>query len=727
MSGQQVQKTDHQHALAQPDLWDQLLDCTLRLAPHVTFSSQQNRGENLVIVHNPLKNQFFKTTIFVKELLVHLDGEKTIRELLTQNSSLESALLESESSAILMSKLIEAGVVVSDLSIDFEQSIKKSAQQESKKRLMQWVRPWFIRIPIFNPNTLLTVLNKATFWVWSPKIFALWCAWLVLGVLVAEHQWPTLTHYWDTRFFDPQNIILVVFIYPFLKMLHELGHGLSTKRWGGAVHEAGVALLFFMPVPYVDASSSTLFTSKYQRIVVSAAGMIVELTVAVGALLLWTVTDNILIKDICFNIMLIGAVSSLFFNGNPLLRYDAYYMLCDGLELPNLGTQANRYWINLINGFAVGKRESTFDCATVYERAWYFFYGLASYCYRIVLSLWIAIYVASQYLAVGLLLGVWSLTSQWFLPVAAWFKNAMWQSKQAHSQLRFLGVTLMSAVVLLGVVLFVPVDRPEVAKGVIVATGDHLITAGVNGFVANVAVAPGESVSKGAVIMQLKNKELDTKLTHVSMQITQTQLSLNQTLSSASNETAWYRSLLDTYQSEYKDLLKQKQALVVRAKVAGQVTFKDGIYFLGRFVKRGQSIGIVSSKEHRAVFVLTQGQVANIQLTKADSSLKFEASPKYQPVIESVNLIPAATKTLSSKYLGSLFGGQMTVDTSDPKGVTALKPVFEVEIKFHVSNIVQPGVVPGGRMVAKFGRTPQPIGVRVYENLRRKVQEELKL
>src|SRR6202034_2644852 len=99
-------------------------------------------------------------------------------------------------------------------------------------------------------------------------------------------------------------------------------------------------LLVFVPVPYVDASSSAAFRNKWRRGTVSAAGNMVEADLASIALYIWLSVEPDFVRAFAYNVMLIGGVSTLLFNGNPLLKFDGYYVLSDLLEIPNLGTRA---------------------------------------------------------------------------------------------------------------------------------------------------------------------------------------------------------------------------------------------------------------------------------------------------------------------------------------------------------------------------------------------------
>ena len=145
--------------------------------------------------------------------------------------------------------------------------------------------------------------------------------------------------------------------------------------------------------------------------------MIVELFLAALALFVWLNVEPGIIQDIAFNIMLIGGVSSLLFNGNPLLRFDGYYMLADILELPNFGTRSNRYLGYLVERYLFKVEDARFETSSRKERAWLIGYSIASYLYRIFILFAIALFVAGKFFIIGVLLAIWTVASQLLLPL----------------------------------------------------------------------------------------------------------------------------------------------------------------------------------------------------------------------------------------------------------------------------------------------------------------------
>ena len=142
---------------------------------------------------------------------------------------------------------------------------------------------------------------------------------------------------------EPRNLLWMLLVYPFVKALHELGHAFAAKVFGGEVHDMGIMLLVLFPVPYVDASSASVLADKRKRMIVGAAGIGVELFLASVALFVWLAVEPGSVRSLALAVMSVGGLSTLLFNGNPLLRFDGYYVLADALEIPNLDSRSKQY------------------------------------------------------------------------------------------------------------------------------------------------------------------------------------------------------------------------------------------------------------------------------------------------------------------------------------------------------------------------------------------------
>src|SRR5258705_4512257 len=144
----------------------------------------------------------------------------------------------------------------------------------------------------------------------------------------------------------------------------------------------GGMLLVFVPVPYGDASAASSFPNKRERMVVGAIGIGVEMLLAAVAVIVFAYATIGTVHAVAYNVILIGGFSTILFNGNPLLRFDGYYVLADALELPNLGQRANRYLGYLVERYAFGSRDASFPETDRRARAGFIFFCISAFFYR---------------------------------------------------------------------------------------------------------------------------------------------------------------------------------------------------------------------------------------------------------------------------------------------------------------------------------------------------------
>src|SRR6185503_5581836 len=165
-------------------------------------------------------------------------------------------------------------------------------------------------------------------------------------------------------------------------------------------------------------SAASAFRDKRRRVLVGAAGMLVELFIAALAVLVWVNAEHGAARALAYNVILVAGVSTIFFNANPLLRFDGYYILGDFLEIPNLGQRANEYLAYLLNRYAFGVRGVKSPVSAPGERGWLLAFGLASFCYRMFILVGIVVVVASKYLVIGVLLAAWASYAMFIQPLA---------------------------------------------------------------------------------------------------------------------------------------------------------------------------------------------------------------------------------------------------------------------------------------------------------------------
>ena len=230
--------------------------------------------------------------------------------------------------------LHRSGLVISQASGQGRQ-LRRRGDEKKKELLGKLSNIFALRFRGIDPERILNFLNPITWWYFTLPAFILvalfgLCALTLVLVNFQEFRGRLPTF---EQFFAAHNWLYLGATMAIVKVLHEFGHGLSCKRYGGECHEMGLMFLVFTPCLYCNVSDSWMLPNKWHRVFIGAAGMYVELTLAALATFGWWFSEPGLFNFLCLSVMFICSVSTLVFNGNPLLRFDGYYILMDLLEI----------------------------------------------------------------------------------------------------------------------------------------------------------------------------------------------------------------------------------------------------------------------------------------------------------------------------------------------------------------------------------------------------------
>ena len=255
----------------------------------------------------------------------------------------------------------------------------------------------FIRVPLLDPNHFLERWKQVFGWIFSKLGLLLWCILLGFGLYIIIPNFKMLVQQ-NSDVLNPENLPFLYLSFIIIKVVHEFCHAFACKTFSkynqnaGEVHKMGIMFLVFVPIPFVDASSAWAFRNKWHRAIVGLSGVMAELAIAAIAAIVWFYTSTGTLHIIAYNIIFVASVSTLLFNGNPLLRFDAYYVLVDITEIPNLGQRSTQFLYYLVKRFVWGVTHA-WNRLTWGERIWFVFYGLASTAYRIYISVRILLFL----------------------------------------------------------------------------------------------------------------------------------------------------------------------------------------------------------------------------------------------------------------------------------------------------------------------------------------------
>ena len=399
--------------------WQSILASRLMLRPTVSSHKISYRGRLWCVLVDSISGRHFRCTDLVASFLHRLDGHITVGEALVSVNFFEHAHLsqstpQQQASILRVLSILDTSDMLRN-EIPKQSALSDPTQRKGKRRALP--NPLAIRFSIWDPDrwikkvlpSLSFILNKTGLYL---NVFV-----ILLGALLTFSVWEGLSLYFSVVFMNPANLLLIWLLYPIIKLLHELGHALLVKKWGGEVHDMGILFFVFIPIPYVDATSSYRFPKKTQRMLVAAAGILVELGLAAFGVIAWCILEDSLLREIAFNVAVIAGLSTLVINGNPLLRFDGYYFLSEWIEIPNLSQRSIQFLGRVSRRLLLGVDAPTIPEPDRGERYWFAVYGMLSGAYRWLIGIGIALYIGSHYFFVGVLLGSWYVMQFMLLPI----------------------------------------------------------------------------------------------------------------------------------------------------------------------------------------------------------------------------------------------------------------------------------------------------------------------
>jgi len=498
------------------ELWDALEQLGPSLRSHIKVYPQAFRGERWYVLLDEVSGNHIRIDSHAYNVLGRFDGSVTlgsIYQVLTdQSAQSESHCPDKEEIIKLISQLHHLGALNGIKEKTTAQLVSDHSKRQSGQRWQKFLNPLAIRIPLFDPDKLLEKMSPYTNFLFTKWAVIAWIAIFLVGLTTTLLELPEIRASFTSEILKPKNLILLWLLYPVIKLVHEFAHAICVKRWGGEVHEMGITLLVLTPVPYVNASASAAFKSRWRRIGVSAAGILVEVFLASVAIILWSVSEPGFFHDTMLGIFLIGAVSTVAFNANPLLKFDGYFILQDFLEIPNLYSRSGEWYSYAFRHYLLRVNDVSSPQTAVGEHRWFVSYGLLSRIYRLVIVFAIALFLSTKLFIVGVALAVWALIQQLLLPVIKMLKYlAATPELEGRRRQAVVPVFItVAAVALLTLVL--PLPQNTIAQGVVWTPDQGQIYAPTAGFVVSVHARAGHVVEAGELLITMENPELEQRL-----------------------------------------------------------------------------------------------------------------------------------------------------------------------------------------------------------------------
>ena len=666
--------------LLSPD-WYRVSFMRPRLRAGVQVTRQEVRGEPWIVASDPLSGRFHRFNVQAWRLVASCDGRRTLDEVWAAQVDAEGDAAPTQAEAIeIVSRAFAGHLLLGDVSPDAAAVVRVRARARRRRR-RQAINPLAFRIPLWDPDAFLERHVDRVRWLFSTGALRGLAGLIAVSMLLFVVQASAFAPDVQRLVAEPRGLLLLWLVYPLVKGLHEMAHAFAVKHYGGEVHRLGVTLLFLTPVPFVDASASAAFASKHQRAGVAAAGIAVELLLAGVALALWSWLEPGLAREAATAVVVVGGVSTLLVNGNPLLRFDGYHVLCDLAELPNLAQRSRSYWLHGLRRWLLGMPESVFTGAASGERPWLIGYAPLAWAQRTVLLAvlalalskvwpWMALALAAAALWLGLLGPLWQAL-RWL----------MRSPQVARRRPRAVGVVL-AGLGAAGVLAFaVPLPQTSRAPGVVWLPDEAQVRLQVGGFVEAFLVRDGDIVEPGAPLAELSNPALMATLAKARGELEQAQVRQAQLRDTDPLAAAQARDRAAQLRGEVQGLERQRDALVVRAASAGRVALDVHRDLVGMFVPQGHLLAQVVPDAAPLVRALVDNSDIGLVREHTDAARVVLADGGAPLQASIAGSVPQASTALPSAALGSAAGGSIALDPSDATGRTARTARFQVDLR----------------------------------------------
>jgi putative peptide zinc metalloprotease protein len=695
--------------LSQGPNWPLIANLRPQLRQHVHIHPQEYRGAHWYILRDESSGRHLRVSGSAYEFIGRLDGDHSVEEVWVKTQAVlgEDAPSQDETLQIL-TQLFAIDLLKSDLPADAKAFFKRFQSERRLRRQRAIMNPLSIRVPLMDPDR---ILNR--FMPWLRPLFsrtgaALWLLIVGFASLLVLANLAELRAAVDKDILAPSNLVIMLMVFVSIKVVHEFAHAFAVKMWGGEVHEMGVTLLVFVPVPYVDASAAWGFRSKYKRILVGAVGVLVELFIASIAVFVWLVVEPGLVRDAAFNALLIASVSTLLFNANPLLRFDGYYVLQDLIEIPNLSSRSSRYYLYLIKYHLFGLEQARSPVTAEGEAIWLAVYGMAACFYRLAILAVIAIFLAQEYLFIGVALGVWAAATQVVFPVVRGLRYLLKDPHLAGRRRRATVVTaLLVSTFSAGLLLF-PVPLTTHTEGIVWVSDQAQVYAGAEGFVTDVLVPSGTYIVAGTPLLQMRALVLETHILKLQARCRELELRSAAERLQRRVQSAITKQEIRSAEAELALLREQESALLVRSEVSGTFVLPNGNELKGRYLKRGDLIGFVFSPAQLLVrTIVPQKDIGLVQSRVEQVQVRFAERLGETVNVRIVRETPAGTTALPSRALGAAGGGDTAVRVTSGSGLTTVEKVFQVDLGLP-EGLEITGV--GERAYVRFDHGTEPLG-----------------
>jgi putative peptide zinc metalloprotease protein len=496
----------------------------LRLRRDLAITPQKYEGRTYYVVKDPVSLRYYRFKEQEHFLIQLMDGSYTLDDAQKEyEKRFRPERLTLEDLEGFAQQLLTAGLAQNES----PQAGKQLFDRRRKRRRSEWMQTLtnilYIKIPVYDPDKLLNRMLPVSRWIFTSWFLALSVCWMLAAVLLVllhfETFWERVPDY--HAFFSFKNVVFMWAALGIVKVIHEFGHGLSCKAFGGEVHEMGALFLVFSPCLYCNVSDAWTLPNKWKRIIISFAGIYVELVIAATATFIWWNTGSgSFVNNLCLSLMIVCSVSTVVFNANPLMRYDGYYILADWLEIPNLRDRSNRYLQRLVMDYCLGIEVQPEQYMALWRRILFVTYAIVSYIYRWVVTFSILFFMYKflephKLGTLGKMMAVGAALSMVGWPTYRMGKNLNKRGRLPDMKSGRVTLSAIGLAAILFLVFLVPLPVARVRQAALVQVQERHIEKAIlqtSGVLEELLVRDGQEIKANDILAKFRSLDLENEL-----------------------------------------------------------------------------------------------------------------------------------------------------------------------------------------------------------------------
>ena len=704
----------------------------LRYRGDLVTNRQVYQGQAWYVVKDPIGLSYYRFRPEEYALLEMLDGEASLEDLKDNfEARFPPRRITVDEVSRFVSTLHRSGLVIGDRPGQGPQ-LNERRRQRVWSEWKNWLRSIMcLRFRGIDPDWILNKLNPWFGWLYSPPALMVAVVYIFTALMLVLVNFETFRSKLPEfhQFFASGNWFYLAAALGITKVIHEFGHGLSCKYYGGECHEMGFMLLVFTPCLYCDVSDSWMLPSKWKRMMIGAGGMYIELILASTATFLWWNSHEGLFNQMCLNVMFVSSVSTLLFNANPLMRFDGYYILSDMLEIPNLRTKSSTSLSRLAKKWCLGVKLQDDPFLPKRHQGLFALYSVASTIYMWVLMISIFMFVWNamkpyRMEAIGRMLALFGIYGLIVRPITGIYKFLKVPGRR--DEVKSLNITVTAGVVaaIAAAICFIPLPQRVWCPAELRPRGEETVYVTVDGRLEEILVEANDRVDEGDELARFSNVDLELQIAELEGQESGYRArlaSLERERFTDSAAGMEIRTVEESLKSVEEQRVKKRQyqsELVLKAPRSGLVLPSEtvderpdpsgrlpgwsgsalGKKNIGATFAEGTVLCMVGDPDHfEAVMIVDQSEVEFVQIGQR-VDLKLDAFP-FETFRGAVNEIAETHIEVGSERLSVKAGGSVPTTTDEMGREVPISTSYEVLMQVDdAENVFTPGMRGNARV-----------------------------